>query len=51
MVHKSVLCRIFLTCGCHVCVHAHHKVELKDLERHAVLSPRSQTLDISLCLG
>lgn len=41
----------FLTCGCHSCVHTHHKVELENLESHAVLSSRSQTLDIPLCLG
>lgn len=40
-----------LTCGCHSCVHTHHKVELKNLESHAVLSSRPQTLDIPLCLG
>lgn len=46
-----MLCMDFLTCGCHICVHTHHKVELKNLESHAVLSSRSQTLDIPLCLG
>lgn len=48
---KSVLHMISLTCGCHIRVHAHHKVELKNLEGHAVLGSRSQTLDIPLCLG
>lgn len=48
---NDALIVIFLTCGCHICVHTHHKVELKDFESDTILSSRSQTLNILLCLG
>lgn len=48
---NDALIDIFLTCGCHICVHTHHKIELKDFESDTILSSRSQTLNILLCLG